>query len=102
LREATMSAGEAGEVMGSTEAGAEPKRRSLLEAAGEAASHPGAPVLLGTVLAAFALGVVLGGGVVSPQSRCMRRYRRLCGRWFAGDPSGYDGCIERAADVCGW
>jgi hypothetical protein len=88
--------------MGSTEAGAEPKRRSLLQSLGDAASHPGAPVLLGAVLAAFALGGVLGAGVVSPQSRCMRRYRRLCNRWFAGDPSGYEGCLDRAADVCGW
>jgi hypothetical protein len=97
-----MSAGEAGDVMGSTESGAEPNRRSLLQTAGDAAYHPGAPALVGAVLVAFALGVVFGGGVVSPQARCMRRYRRLCRRWFAGDPAGYDGCLDRAADVCGW
>lgn len=51
-------------------------------------------------VAGFALGGLLTGIVA--QSRCQRRYRRLCRRWFAGDPDGLAGCLERADDVCGW
>ncbi len=41
-------------------------------------------------------------GVVWSQSRCYRRYQRLCHRWFVGDPGGELGCLERADDVCSW
>ena len=57
----------------------------------------------GVVMMAFGLGIVVGG-VVLPQSRarCYRRYARLCARWFADDPVGENGCLDRAWDVCSW
>jgi hypothetical protein len=59
--------------------------------------------LPGLLLAAV-LGGVAGGvlGVVWSQNRCYNRYRRLCHRWFGGDPGGELGCLERAEDVCYW
>ena len=61
------------------------------------------PALAGVAMMAFGLGIVVGG-VVSTQSRarCYRRYGKLCASWFADDPVGENGCLERAWDVCSW
>jgi hypothetical protein len=61
---------------------------------------------LGTLLSLgmFVAGIAVGVGVFLPLSRgrCMRRYLRLCAKWYGDDPAGYAGCVERAADVCAW
>jgi hypothetical protein len=63
---------------------------------------PRAGLGIPSLLLAAILGGVFGGvlGIVWSQNRCYGRYRRLCSRWFAGDPGGELGCLERADDVC--